>query len=272
MYKKILSLLTVFLSLLLINGCEKDFNTVIDAKLNDIQILSVAQYNKIVFNSSDSAITLSIKFISVKGLKIVLMNIYSPSNEIINDIPIELLDNGNISANGDTTAGDLTYSNKFLLSSNFENGPYNIEYIIVLNDGTKKNVASQHFIFDNGKSNLPPVLSDLIQPDTVQTDNRFTFSVLVTDPDGLLYIKEVFYELFKPDGTKITNSQGISKFPLFDNGNTASNGDAVAGDGRYTVFLTFPNSVPKGKWKFDFTATDKAGHSSNTISHNVELK
>ena len=267
-------IITIFfwIIFLIFNGCEKDFNTVIDAQIDNIQVASVRAIDLIVFNPADSSFTFSIRFSSVNGLNIVSINIFSPSNNIINDQPLGLLDNGNITNNGDTTAGDLTYSNKYLFSRNFENGSYNVEYIVTLNDGATKIIASQHFIYNNGKLNTPPVISNLIQPDTVLINVQFTFSVVVNDPDGLQDIKEVYYELFMPNGTKIINNQGISQFPLFDDGNTISNGDVTAGDGRYTVFLTFPSSVTLGSWKFDFTAKDKVGLTSNTITHNVEIK
>lgn len=274
MIKKKYRYITVFFPILffILNGCEKDFNTVIDAQINNIHVTSVRAIDLIVYNPSDSSITFSIRFSSVTGLNSVSMNIFSPSNNIINNLPIVLFDNGNITNNGDTTAGDFNYSNKYLFSSNFENGSYNVEYKILLNDGITKIIASQHFVYDNGKLNVPPIISNLIQQDTVDTTVKFTFSVMVNDDDGLQDIKEVYYELFMPNGTKISNSQGLSQFPLFDDGNTSSNGDVTAGDGRYTVFLTFPNTVTLGSWKFDFTAKDKAGHTSNTISHNVEVK
>lgn len=267
---KFISLISI--SLLLFVGCEKDFSTVYSPQLNEIQVSSLNEYNLIVFNSSDPSVTFSIKFSISIGLKKVSMNIFSPFNEKINNSEIELFDNGNIINNGDSVSSDLRYSNKFLFSSNFDNGTYNVEYKIFQNDGSSKIIAAQHFVYDNGKNNTAPTISNLIQQDTVQTNVQFSFSVMVSDPDGLNDIKEVYYELYMPNGTKVVNSQGISKFPMFDDGDTASNGDVTANDGKYTVYLTFPNTVTTGSWKFDFTAQDKAGHLSNTITHNVEVK
>jgi len=267
---KFISLISI--SLLLFVGCEKDFSTVYSPQLNEIQVSSLNEYNLIVFNSSDPSVTFSIKFSTAIGLKKVSINILSPFNEKINNSEIELFDNGNIINNGDSVSSDLRYSNKFLFSSNFDNGTYNVEYKIFQNDGSSKIIAAQHFVYDNGKNNTAPTISNLIQQDTVQTNVQFSFSVMVSDPDGLNDIKEVYYELYMPNGTKVVNSQGISKFPMFDDGDTASNGDVTANDGKYTVYLTFPNTVTTGSWKFDFTAQDKAGHLSNTITHNVEVK
>ncbi|PJA99149.1 MAG: hypothetical protein CO128_04535 [Ignavibacteriales bacterium CG_4_9_14_3_um_filter_30_11] len=274
MIKKILlkSLALISICLLLFIGCEKDFNSVFSPHVNEIQISSVRTINLVVFNSSDPTIAFSIKFLSINGLEKVSINIYSPFNDKINDQSIYLLDNGNVTNNGDSVSGDLTYSNKYLLNNNLDNGTYNVEYKVLLSSGSEKIIASQNFTFDNGKSNLPSVISNLIQQDTVQRDVQFTFSVMVNDPDGFQDISNVYYELFMPNGTKVVNSQGISKFPMFDDGNLSSNGDVSAGDGRFTVFLTFPNTVLTGSWRFDFTAQDKAGHLSNVIAHNVEVK
>ena len=274
MIKKLLlkSLTLASISILLLIGCEKDFNTVFSPRQNEIQVSSLNEYNLIVFNSTDPSVTFSIKFSTAIGLKKVSMNIFSPFNEKINDSEIELFDNGNFANNGDSVSNDLRYSNKFLFSSNFDNGTYNIEYKILIDDGNSKIIAAQHFVYDNGKSNTPSVISNLIQQDSVQRNVQFSFSVMVSDPDGLNDINNVYYELYMPDGTKIVNSQGISKFPMFDDGNSSSNGDVTANDGRYTVFLTFPGTVTTGSWKFDFTAQDKAGHLSNIITHNVEVQ
>ena len=44
---------------------------------------------------------------------------------------------------------------------------------------------------------------------------------------------------------------------MFDDGNSANDGDQTAGDGIYSVVLNFPASQPTGPWKFEFQAKDK---------------
>ena len=272
MIKKNYKYITVIFSILflILNGCEKDFNTVIDAQINNIQVASVTSYNRVVFNPLDSSITFSIKFLSVNGMNNVAINIYSPSNNILNNVPLELFDNGNIADNGDTTAGDLTYSNKYLFSRSFENGSYNVEYIITLNNGNTKRIASQHFVYDNGQNNIAPVISDVfVDPDTLIATGTVTIltSVKVADQNGLSDIEKVYFIVVKPDGT--TNNTQIE---MFDDGNAAANGDKNAGDGIYSRLIQINQNNIKGTYILKFTARDKAGALSNTISHNLLVK
>ena len=69
----------------------------------------------------------------------------------------------------------------------------------------------------------------------------------------------------------ISNSENISKFPMFDDGDTNINGDETAEDGTYTVVLRFPESVETGDWEFRFNAVDKAGQVSNTIINSLKV-
>jgi len=261
----------VFL-LIFLFGCEKDYNNVVDVQVNDLQVSSVISINTFNFNPSDSLITVSVKFQSINGLSSVSFNIYKPGYSKINSSPVELFDNGNIAANGDSSNGDNQYSNKFPMSRYYENGTYTIRYFANLSDGTAKNIAEQNFTYNNNQNNVAPVISNLLMADTVSLNQSFTFSVSVIDSNGLSDIAQVYYELFKPDGTQITNSQGFSKFPLVDNGDTANAGDVTSGDGIFTNKLTFPSSQPIGNWNFKFHAEDKGGKLSNEITKTLVVK
>lgn len=255
--------------LLILIGCEKDFNNVVDVGTNSYQVVSIPTPTNFRYIPGDSTITISISLRNNDLVKSVFVNIYSSANIKLNGSPLLLLDNGNI-ANGDLVRNDNTFSNRFPLSQSFPNGRYRIEYYITdVIDITKQSGIS-NFIYDNGQSNVPPVISNLVMPDSIQLDVQFLMSVDVSDSNGTSDILEVFYELFRPDGTKITNSQGISEFPLFD---TGINGDAVANDQKYSVFLTFPSSSnpPKGGWRFEFSARDRSRTLSNKIIHLLEL-
>lgn len=261
----------VFLLIFFI-GCEKDYNNVVDVQVNTLQVSSVTVINSFNYNPADSLITVSLKFQSIEGLSSVSFDIYRPGNSKINTSPVELFDNGNLSANGDSANGDMQYSNKFPMSRYYENGIYAIRYFANLTDGTARNVAEQNFTYNNGQNNIAPVISNLIMTDTVSLNQSFTFLVTASDANGLSDILQVYYELFKPDGTKITNSQGISKFPLVDNGDTANTGDVTTGDGVFTNKLTFPASQPTGNWNFKFHAEDKGGKLSNEITKTLVVK
>ena len=270
-YKR--SILITLFSFLILTGCEQKFDSVIDSFRPDYQVISIAPSSDVYFNQFDSLLTISIQFMnSVEGIQNVYCNIYASDGSKLNSNPISLLDNGN-PANGDNAAGDKIYTNKYPLSRYNPNGTYNIKYFLTDNTNTTKEIAVSNFNFSNGQNNIAPVISNLVLVDSTARDVPLTFSVDVSDANGRSDITKVYYELYRPNGTKVFNSQGISQFPLFDDGNTASNGDLVANDGRYTVKLTFPNSpsVPLGDWRFEFTAVDRAGALSNTIVKTVKV-
>lgn len=257
-----------FLILFLL-GCEKDFDNVVDIETNSYQVVSIPTPVNFTYIPGDSIITISISLRSSDLVKSVFVNIYSSVNTKMSGSPLLLLDNGNI-ANGDLVRSDNTFSNRFPLSQSFPNGTYRIEYFITDVKNITKQSGISNFIYDNGQSNLPPVISNLVMPDSIELDIQFLMSLDVSDSNGTSDILQVFYELYRPDGTKITNSQGISEFPLFDNG---TNGDAVANDQKYSVFLTFPSSSnpPKGLWRFEFSARDRGRALSNKIIHLLKL-
>jgi len=251
---------------LLMAGCSKDYNNVVDVPVTNFQLSAVGTVNSFNYTPSDSILTLNIKFSSTEGIKSVFCDINTPDDKPLNNGHIELLDNG------DSVSGDNIFSNKFTMSSGFSNGNYGINYYITLDDGSEKLVAQQIMKYDNGQSNIAPVISDLVMPDTVQFDRSFTFSVQAIDSNGAGDISQVYYELYKPDGTKISNSQGISKFPLSDSGDTITSGDITANDGVYTNKLTFPSGQPAGDWVFKFYAIDTRVKISNEISKTVTVK
>jgi len=259
---------------LFIAGCGKDFNSVVDVPVANFQVSAVGTPNSYNFNPADSAIILNISFASIDGVDAVFCDIYGPNNKLLNTGHIDLLDNGNISENGDSVSGDDAFSGKYYMSSFFVNGNYNVLYYAALQDGSEKQVAQQIIKYNNGQSNIAPVISNLVMPDTVQFNQSFTFSVRASDPNGAADIAQVYYELFKPDGSQIVNSQGISKFPLSDSGDTASSGDATANDGVYTNKLSFPAGagLPSGDWVFKFHAVDAGSKLSNELSKTVTVK
>ncbi len=138
--------------------------------------------------------------------------------------------------------------------------------------GINKQVAESNFYFINGQDTLPPVISNLIMPDTIQPGETILSTIEVSDRNGLNDIYFVFYEAYDPDGIRVVNSQGIYQFPMFDDGMTSVNGDVTADDGIYSVRLTFPQNVQLGTWRFQFQAEDRTGALSNIINHYVLIQ
>ena len=269
MNTKIFKLLAlVLISIIVLTGCEQEFDNTIDNFNSNYQVLSVSPSDQIYFDSADSLITVSITFSSASTIQTVFCDIYASDNSKISSVG--LYANGSVSG-GDNIKGDQIFSNKIPLSRVYPNGVYNIKYFVTDELNETKQVAIGTFTYNNGQNNVAPILNNLILADSVERNVQITFSVNASDENGLSDIVKVYYELYQPNGSKITNSDGFSQFPLFDDGNVETNGDLNANDGKYTVQLTFPGSVVSGLWRFEFQAKDRAGALSEKITKSVKV-
>jgi len=255
---------------LLIAGCSKDYNNVVNVSVTNFQVLAVGTVNSFNYTPTDSILTLKIKFSSTEGVKSVYCDINTPDDKPLNNGHIELLDNGDNSANRDSVSGDNIFSNKFTMSSTFLNGNYGINYYITSNDGSEKLVAQQIIKYDNGQSNIAPVISDIIvDPDTITVTDTVAIltSVKAIDKNGQDDIEKVYFIVYKPDGT--TNNFQIE---MFDDGNVLTNGDQTAGDGIYSRIIQVDQNNAKGTYTFKFRAKDRGAKFSNEISKEVVIQ
>ncbi len=253
-------------------GCEKTYDSVINPKqTNTIQVTNIVAIDSVDYLTSDSVLTFAITFNSTEQVQSVSFNIIEPDGIQLNSSAITLYNDGDVSAHGDSSGSDNTFSNKFTMSNGYLSGVYLIKYYVDDIYGTSNYISAQNYVFDNGKDKFAPVLSNLDLPDTVSYGQTFAFSVMAVDSNGYNDIELVYYELYKPDGTQVTNSQGVFQFPLYDNGDTSSNGDVTANDSTYTVILTFPSGQPTGGWRFEFQAIDRSNLLSNKITQTLEL-
>ena len=253
-------------------GCQKSFNTVVDSQPVNIQVVKVTTADSVSYNQADSTFVISVQLNSSSGVKSVEANIFSPDYNQLNNAPVILYDNGDIANNGDVKQGDNVFSNKFPLSTYYPNGSYTIQYFITDESNNTQMEAVHSFGYSNKQTNNAPVISDISMPNAVSFGTSFIFSIKVNDGNGLSDIDSVYYQLFKPDGTLIINSQNISKFPLSDIGDTGTTGDVTAGDGIYTNKLTFPAGQASGSWKFQFIAVDREGLQSNIITQHIVVQ
>ncbi|MCH7721915.1 MAG: hypothetical protein IIA49_09155 [Bacteroidetes bacterium] len=245
---------------IIIIGCEQTFDNIIETVQNNYQVSFVSPTDSITFRADDSLVTIVIGFTSSSKPGDVFCDIIASDQSKLNSSPFQLFDDN-----------DNRYLNDFPLSKFYPNGIYNINYFVKNADETLQQVALASFKYNNGQDNEPPILCNLMMPDTLARSVIMIFSVDADDPNGLSDITNVFYELYKPDGTQVSNSQGITEFPLFDDGDTSLNGDLVESDGVYTVKLTFPVDVETGSWRFVFTAKDRGNLTSNIIIHFLEV-
>lgn len=118
----------------------------------------------------------------------------------------------------------------------------------------------------------PPVIEQVEMPDRVQRPAPDQPPVLipiiatVSDPDGLANIARV---AFIPRGG--TAIQLCDDGPETACGSVTDSGDAVAGDGRFTIIVQLENTNAPGVRTFDFQATDRTGLTSNVVTRTIAV-
>lgn len=253
---------------LIVTGCSVDYDNVVNSSEDTFRIYSMGITDSIKYAPADSFITLRIGVTNPSFVKSVTAFFYSSDNKRINSSPFQLYDDG-LAVHGDIRKGDSVYSGKFPLSEYYINGNYRIELFVEDNSGIKKLIATKQFTFDNGKSNLPPVITNLSAPDSAVIGTQVTpikLTVDVSDPNGLNDIELVFFNSFiPPNGNP---AQG-NPYKMHDDG---INGDDVAGDGKYTIIVQLPASgVTLGIYRWEFQARDRGKKYSDKIIHNIHI-
>jgi len=249
-------------------GCEKDFDSVVDQSPAVYQVIGVRTIDSVRYIPDDSLVLITIRFNLSKDLRSVFTDIYASDGSKLNQNPFNLFDDGK-PENGDFVKGDDTYSNKFPLSQFYPNGIYTIKYFVEDKDNFVKQVALQNFKYDNGQSNIVPIISDLTAPDSVKIDTIKTLiylSVKAEDANGQNDIESVFFNSFIPPNG---NPSSSNPFIMYDNG---TNGDQTSGDGIYSLIIELPpTGVTKGVYRWEFQARDHGKKLSNKIIHNIVI-
>ncbi|MEP0860151.1 MAG: hypothetical protein HRF52_01775 [Ignavibacterium sp.] len=267
--KKIVLASFISLSILFLLSCEKEFDAVIDVQKPSYQVVSVAPKDSIIFNVEDSSLVIKIQFTQVSVVNSVSAEIISPAGKSFLEGSLILLDNGK-SENGDQTANDKIFSNKIFMKSNDLNGNYDVKFYVNENSDKNKLAAWTTFRYRNGQSNSAPIISDaLVEPDTVVATDTILIltSLRVSDGNGLNDISEVYFIVYRPDGSTSGN-----KVFLFDDGNLLQNGDQTAGDGIYSRIIFVNQTNAKGTYRFEFKAIDRGGLQSNIINYPVLIQ
>jgi len=257
-----------FLPLLLV-GCDKTYDEIIESSHNNYQAYSVSPVDSIRYITGDSLVTFRINFSLNSNVGNVYCSVTASDGAQITGTYLQLYDNGN-SANGDNNANDNTFSNKLPLSKYYPNGYYTTEYFVQDQNNELIQAAVGKFKYNNGQDNKPPVISnDIVNPDTiVATDTTAILtSIEVTDPNGRNDIVKAFFIVYKPDGS--TNN---SELQLYDDGDQVNHGDQRAGDGIYSLLIQVDQTNDKGTYRFQFNARDRSSELSNTINHFVLIQ
>jgi hypothetical protein len=184
-------------------------------------------------------------------------------------------------------SGTLTdFAGKFSASTPFhilkqDVGTYGVQFQArAVNDAeNRSNTLSQTIVVKNNDHS--PIVNDIVMADTVSIpptgDTTFLkITVAVSDSDGIQDIAGVSFTSRRPDNSI------VAIYPMFDDGNlTPANltpfglksGDAVAGDGIYTLTIPLTSSTTGNTYRdFSFMATDRSGESSNVLTKRIFIK
>ncbi|MGK9476991.1 hypothetical protein [Melioribacter sp. OK-6-Me] len=261
--------LLIILVLSLFTACEDEIPTgVIESSRNSLVIKKIIVSDWFAYSPNDSLFKFQVEINNSDFIKEfwVQLRLADGSETLIEYMALK--DDGDLTGSGDISAGDNIFSVLLPMSKQFPSGKYVIEgFVLEKNEASldAKKVFAFYLDYNSESENYSPEITEVIVPSSGSVNQRITLSVKVSDPNGLNDIIEVYYELYRPDETQVKNSQGISKFPMFDDGNSSKNGDANAGDGVYTVFIRFPEGQPLGKWRFVFSARDRSGAISKPV-------
>lgn len=246
-------------------SCEEIPTETVDLQTVDYIIQKIVAPDVVTFSSTGTEIVTSLTIQNKETVNKVWFNISS-------DDGVSTITTGN--SMPEDVEGDFT--GKFLLDESLLSGKYEILYFVedkirIAPENIKK-VGTKNFSYISKAENFKPEIDNLTMTNTVDRGVKFSFSVVVSDSNGLSDIDIVYYLLTDPSGNLISNSEGISEFPLYDDGDFSLHSDNNTGDGIFSTNLTFPSSVSTGDWEFKFVAKDKAGLQSNSIIQNVNVK
>ncbi len=164
--------------------------------------------------------------------------------------------------NGDRTAGDLEFTG--ILNRTFLSGVSTSRFYFnfFVHDGKDETGPVTIVISQNPAFGRPPVISNLIMPDTVILQSApalFSIFITASDPDGPDDIRTVYFP----------SAGSGNPIELFDDGDLANHGDSTANDRIYSRALQLPPTTPTGIYRFHFRAVDLLDLVSNIISDSI---
>ncbi len=266
----------LFISFLIIaafvfSSCDKIPSGVVDSQIVDYSVEKIEAPVSVTYSKSDSSVTTTIWLANNESVNSVWCKISSLDGQIIINPSASfqfVYDMIPFSWQRDLK----TYSAKFYMSKSNPSGKYQIEYFVENNINKSPNntakVGSALFTYDNNQNNLPPVISDVGLPTSVNRGDSFLISVKASDPNGLSDLYQVYFKLYRPDGSAVDPGNGLGYFIMFDDG---SHGDQTAGDGIYSLQNYFGQTSQTGSWKFEFQAKDYGGKLSNVLTQNLTV-
>ena len=255
----------------LLASCDKIPDKIVDSNPDNYKIIALEVPSELVLLNRTEQVSLNynIKIENYSAINKVYSNIHFKDNQAQVFSDILLSDNGDKVNSGDQKANDGIFSAKIAFDSTQNSGEYYIDFYVESINSITKKVAVKSFRYDNGENNLPPVISSLSIPDSIDRDVSFVFSVKASDPNGLNQIKKVYFQLFRPDGSQVMGGNNDPHILMVDDGNKDVFGDLIANDGIYSFKNSFAITAQTGVWTFKFRAEDYPGLLSNEIIHHM---
>jgi len=168
---------------------------------------------------------------------------------------------------GDSVAGDYWFSKQVEVRRLARtSGDYFFRFQALDQLGGRSDPVVRKVGLQTLEVNEPPVLSNLVAPDTISRSAGGTYLITVDvyDPQGREDIDRVYFNSFKPDGSPAEGNP----FLMRDDG---QQGDAQAGDGTYSIVITISPQNETGRYRFEFQAEDKSGARSNLLIHFITV-
>lgn len=252
-------------------ACEEIPDGIVEQTKVYNKVKNISAPQSFSYSVSDSSLLTRIEFEDSKYIAKAWLKIRSLDGTVTVISSSDLKDNGNLTVNGDLTANDNIFSARVGISKKFSSGKYLIEYFV--EDNVKQNpenlskVAVHIFDYNNNQVSYTPVISNLSIPASVNRGESFVFTLKAVDQNGPGDISQVYFKLFRPDGSLVDPQNGLGYFLMVDDGNFDVFGDQTAGDGIFSFKNSFGTTSQTGSWKFEFQAKDKSSNLSNIITH-----
>jgi hypothetical protein len=258
-----------FLAALLLSACEKGDDSTIDPSGTPPFLRSAAvdpdsiPLNTLPLTNGHYGLSLKLTAQVVEGslgVKEILVQVLPPSADtalVKTSLPMQGSASGVVSFAGEA----------FFNVPKSGAGAYRVSFQAPMEGNLESNTIIRTLILT--RFNSPPVLSGLVAPDTVILPAggslNIRMTVVASDSDGLDDIQEVFFR-------SLDSSDPTKKYDLLDNGSSA-NGDAVAGDGVFSIIIQLVDSGNvRRTFRFAFQAVDSPGDTSATLLHSLTVE
>lgn len=261
----------IVIIILIFSACEEIPEGIVEQTKVYNKVKNISAPLSFSYSVADSSLLTRIEFEDSKYISRAWLKIRSLDGTVTVISSSEMKDNGNLPVNGDLNANDNIFSARIGISKKFSSGKYLIEYYV--EDNVKQSpenlskVAVHLFDYNNNQVSYTPVISNLSIPSSVNRGDSFIFTIKAEDRNGPGDISQVYFKLFRPDGSLVDPQNGLGYFLMVDDGNFDVFGDQTAGDGIYSFKNSFGTTSQTGSWKFEFQAKDKSNYLSNVITH-----